>query len=150
MGSDREQLPDVAVDDGIGAKRMGAVVSGVLFLAAVALAAQFGLRVLIRYALEEGQLRVRFAGMTVVRVPYEQIDDVGTARFWDLLVPRTGATFNGIRAGNRIFFREAVVVKRASGVRKFIILTPDVPSAFAADLKTRASRAKQMSGDVRQ
>lgn len=129
---------------------MGAALSIVLFLAAVAMAAQFGLRVLIRYALGDRELRVRFVGLTVVRVPYDTIEEVATARFWDILLPRTRAAFNGIRAGNRIFFREAVVVKRAAGVRKFIIMTPDAPPEFAADLRTRASRAKQLSGDLRQ
>ena len=118
-----------------------------LFLAAALTAAQFGLRVLIRYVLGDRELRVVFVGLTVVRVPYEQIEDVGTARFWDLLIPHTRATFNGIRAGNRIFFREAVVVRRAGGMRKFVIMTPDRPPAFAAELKTRASRAKRMSGE---
>lgn len=118
-------------------------ISILAFLAVVGTATQLGLRVLIRYEAGDRELRVRLVGLTVVRVPYEEIADVGTVRWWDLLIPRTRATFNGIRAGNRIFFREAVVVRRARGIRKFVILTPDAPSAYAAKLGEQASRAKQ-------
>lgn len=122
---------------------MEAGLSVALSLGGFLAAAQLGLRLLIRYALADRELRVRFVGLTVVRIPYEQIEEVETAGFWDVLFPRTRATFNGIRAGNRIFFREAVVVRRAEGLRRFVIVTPDAPPAFAAELRARASRAKQ-------
>lgn len=120
-----------------------AIISIITFLVVIGIAAQFGLRLIIRYDAGDRELRIRFVGITVVRVPYQQITGVTKVRFLDVLIPRSGATFNGIRAGNRIVFREAVVVERTEGMRKFVILTPDVPSAFVAELKERISRAKQ-------
>jgi hypothetical protein len=143
LGSECEQLPHLDVDDEVMPMLGGAILAGALFLGACGLAAQYGLRLLIRYQLCERELRVRFVGLKVVEVPYEEIQDVRMVRFGQVLVPRTTAVFNAIKAGNRLFFRDAVLVRRAAGLRKFVIMTPDDASGFAEELRTRASRAKQ-------
>ncbi len=108
-----------------------------IFIAVIAVvvgAAQVGMRFVIRYRLTRDRLEIRMFGLRVVTHRLEGILAEKHSWRW-LVIPRSLAVAFAMRAGNRLWSREFVLIR---GRRMWpVIITPDDPDAFLAELSAR-------------
>jgi hypothetical protein len=121
----RRAPPDIAV------VALIAVVFWTVFL----LVAHACLRLAISYELTKEAVRVLVLRSAPIKtIPYSEITEVQAVGFWRLLSPEF---FVSIRGGNRIFVQRGVVVRRRGKLT--ILMTPDDPDAFVAEVRQRCA-----------
>ncbi len=96
------------------------------------------LRWMIEYRRDPDAVRVVvFRRFPIVTIPYHAIVEVRRVSSDEVLVPRSGVMLAAIRVGNR-WTREAVLIVRRKGLRRGVVITPERPDEFVADVRARA------------
>jgi hypothetical protein len=102
----------------------------VIWITAVVLFAQFGLRFLITYEITSNSIEVILCGVVPLkRIPFADITSVEFVSFKDLLPFVSLRSILAVRLGNRLFGK-AVLVTQKSGLFHLSVLTPDNPDEF--------------------
>jgi hypothetical protein len=76
-----------------------------------------------------------FRVIPIVRIPFASIIEVRIVNAREIWFPSSLEMFNAARAGNRLFVRRAVVIRRATGLRRLVVVTPSNPGAFVQHIE---------------
>ena|SRR6266508_1006192 len=91
---------------------------------------QFFGRYFLSYVVTEESVKiVLFRFLTVLRIEYRDIAGVELLSFKDSLWPSLAWRF-----GNRLFFKEVVVIEKRKGIFSRVIITPDNAREFVAQM----------------
>lgn len=112
----------------------------VALVLACMLAVQVGLRFVITYELSQHEMRVML--FRIIKLSVVQFSDIASVEVMSfarlLVLSIKGKLFWAARAGNRLYSREVVVVRRRPGRGRALILSPDCPEDFARQLERHA------------
>jgi hypothetical protein len=102
----------------------------VIWIIAVVLFAQFGLRFLITYKITSNAIDVVLCGVVrLKRIPFADITSVEIVSFRDLNPLVNVRSILAVRLGNKLFGK-GVLVTQKSGLFRLSVLTPDNPDEF--------------------
>jgi len=102
----------------------------VIWIIAIVLFAQFGLRFLITYKIPSNAIEVVLCGVVrLKRIPFGDITSIEIVSFKDLNPLVNVRSILAVRLGNRVFGK-AVLVTQKSGLFRLSVLTPDNPDEF--------------------
>lgn len=121
-------------------------VAAVVFLVAFVLGLRVTLRRVIEYRRDSDAVRVVvFGRLPIITIPYRTIVEISKVRSDEVVVPRRLVMFTAIRAGNRLS-GDAVLIVRRKGLRRGVVLTPEGPDEFVADVRARVARRSTGGG----
>ena len=107
----------------------------VIWILAVVLFAQFGLRFLITYKITSNATDVVLCGVVrLKRIPFADITSVETVSFRDLNPLVNVRSILAVRLGNKLFGK-GVLVTQKSGLFRLSVLTPDNPDEFVRGVR---------------
>jgi hypothetical protein len=82
-----------------------------------------------------------------LKIPVHEIADIqirSPFSFWDLLRVKASLSFRGLKIDQSDLYRH-IVIKRKSGLVKYIVFTPDNPDEFADIIKLLMEHAEKIS-----
>ena len=102
---------------------------------AILLACLYSLRYIFRYQLRNGMLRIKMFGfLTIRRVKLNDIEETRVVPIW---LPARGFQFPQLLAEawpSWVFTRRGVLIRKRTGISRRLLLTPEKPDDFAAEL----------------
>lgn len=90
----------------------------------------------------ESRLEVWQGVVPVARIRYENILELRSVTFKELLPWHNRQAITWYRAGGKFYVPKAVLVHKSTGIFKFIVISPDDVDAFILQVKRKMSDAK--------
>jgi hypothetical protein len=117
---------------------MVVVFTGLLVVGA--LMAQYLLRFLYSYAITQRYVEARLIGLIpFYRVRLRDIQDAKVIPFKDAYRFKLREIFTVFRCGNRLWGKGVVLIEKRGGVVRLILITPDDPREFVANILRKKS-----------
>ena len=117
---------------------MVATVSILLLFIFGLLVVQFTYRFVLTYSVTENHVRIRFLGIPISTIPYDHIRNVKLIRVRSAYLMNPFTTWS---YGNRLWFREAVLIVKKYALIRNIILTPSRPHQVVGEIQSRILNA---------
>jgi len=112
-----------------------------LCLGIVVLCAQFLWPLIVTYMVTERAIEIRvMKKMRIMRIAFDEIADIHTIPYRDMLPWLNPKSVGWMRLGNRLC-ATGVLINRKGGIARSIVISPDKSNEFVENIRSKLSQA---------